>query len=122
MDRKGINLRKQDKPCLPKSEAKGGKARVAIECACKRISVSLNDRCMQEHYLTYKLVDGVLRCWQSSYAADVECMNIQDAILEKDSNTLRFSGILGTSNILTYLSYLSMVSGFSPEVTMGGRL
>ena len=29
-DRKCINLRKQDKPCLPNSEAKGGKARVAI--------------------------------------------------------------------------------------------
>ncbi len=66
-DRKCINLRKQDKPCLTNSEAKGGKARVAIECACKRNSVSLNDRCVKEPDPTYTLVDGVLRCWQSSY-------------------------------------------------------
>ena len=56
-DRKCIDLRKQNKPCLPHSEAKGGKARVAIQCACKRIRVSLNDRCLQEPGLTHKLVD-----------------------------------------------------------------
>ena len=39
-DRKCINLRKQDKPCLSNSEATGGKARVEIECACERNSVS----------------------------------------------------------------------------------
>ena len=99
-DRKCINLRKQDKPCLPNSEAKGRKARVAIEFACKRISVSVNDRCKQEPDLNHKLVDEVLRCWQSSYAACVKCMYMQDEIPVNDSNSTRcaFSGIFGTSN------------------------
>ena len=74
---------------------------MAIECACERNSVSLNDRCLQDPDLTYKLFDGVLRCWQSSYAACVMCMYIQDEIPVKDSNTLRFFwyfGNFGTSN------------------------
>ena len=52
--------------------------------------LDLNNRCLQGPDLTYKLVDGVLRCWQSSYAADVECMYMQDKIPEKDCNMLRF--------------------------------
>ena len=50
----------------------------------------INDRWLKEPDPTYTLVDRVLRCWQSSYAASVKCMYMQDEIPEKDSNTLRF--------------------------------
>ena len=32
--REGKNLTRQDNPCIQNSEAKGGKARLAIECSC----------------------------------------------------------------------------------------
>ena len=58
-------------------EAKGGKARVAIEYACKRNSISENNRCLQRPDVTDTLVHGVLRLWQSNYAASVEYMYTQ---------------------------------------------
>ena len=84
---KCINITMQDRQ---NGEAKVGKARIAIEYACKRSSISVNNRCLQGHYLTDTPVHVVLRFWPSNYAAGVKCMYTQYNIPENDTNTLRF--------------------------------
>ena len=74
----------QNGPCVRSGVAGGEKAVVAVECSC---SIPVNNTCLPGPYLADTRVYGVLRFWQSNYAAGVEYM--QYKIPEKDINTRR---------------------------------